>query len=180
MNDIEKQIEEVEEREDVSIKGMINRNRDDDKKRKIVIFVIIGVISLCLIGLLVYMFVFDKKDTNLDDNTNNDNGALSDEVDNNEEEDKEEDNLGYVSCDDNTALLNVRNSTSGDIIDGLSCYKQITILEEIDGTESCDNWYRISYDRNGSNYTGYACGSYIKKYNVTSGVISEITLYFLI
>lgn len=181
MNDIEKQIEEVEdfyegeieEKEDVSIKGMINRNRDDDRKRKIIIYVIIGVMSLCLIGLLIYMFVFDKKDVNLDDNTNNDNGILSDEVDNDDEE-KENNNLGYVSCDDNTALLNVRNSTSGDIIDGLSCYKQITILEELDGTDSCDNWYRISYNRNGSNYTGYACGKYINKYNVSLDVISDV------
>ena len=56
-------------------------------------------------------------------------------IENKEEKDKEnqkEENIGYVSCDDNTALLNVRNSTSGDIIDGLSCYKQVNIEEELE------------------------------------------------
>ena len=38
----------------------------------------------------------------------------------NEKENQKEENIGYVSCDDNTSLLNVRNSTTGDIIDGLS------------------------------------------------------------
>jgi len=34
-------------------------------------------------------------------------------------------------------FLNVRNSTSGDIIDGLSCYKEVTIEEELPGTDNC-------------------------------------------
>lgn len=179
MNDNEKKIEDfydgdINEKEDVTIKGKIDINREDDKKRKIIIYVIIGVVSLCLIGLLIYILIFDKKDTNVDNNFNTDNGVLGDEVDNSDEEEEVGDNLGYVSCDDNTALLNVRNSTSGDIIDGLSCYKQITILEELDGTDACDNWYRIGYDKNDSNYTGYACGSYIKKYSVSSDVISDV------
>ena len=37
----------------------------------------------------------------------------------NEKENQKEENIGYVSCDDNTSLLNVRNSTTGDIIDGI-------------------------------------------------------------
>ena len=113
----------------------------------------------------------DKEPEN---NNNNDDKEVVDT--NNTQEtntDTEESNLGYVSCDDNTGLLNVRNSTSGTIIDGLSCYKEVTIEEELEGTDTCDNWYKISYTKNGSSYTGYACGTYIKKQEVSQTVLDN-------
>lgn len=182
MNDIERQIEGVEEEEtneevvleeEDTIKHKLNRNRDDDKKKKIVMYIVIGILVAVLVALLVYI-VLDNR--NIDDNTGNDNennevvnGEVQDSPDN-----TENDNLGYVACDDNTALLNVRNSTSGNIIDGLSCYKEVTILEELDGTDVCDKWYRINYDKKGSNYTGYACGTYIKKLEVGSSIMESV------
>ncbi len=33
----------------------------------------------------------------------------------------------------------------GDIIDGLSCYKEVTIEEELPGTDNCKKWYKVSY-----------------------------------
>lgn len=174
MNDIEKQIEEVDndiKEEEDNIKLKLNHNRNDDKKKKIIMYVVIGLLSVLLIVALVYIFM--NKD--MSSNTNND--KENEEKTNNEQ--KPVDNiinnkLGYVSCDDNTALLNVRNSTGGNIIDGLSCYKEVTIEEELEGTEACSNWYKISYSKNSSNYTGYACGTYIKKLEVSESTIKEV------
>lgn len=171
MNDVEKQIEGVKEKEEVdTIKRKINRNRDNDKKKKIIMYVIIGVLALILIGLVVYILLDDRELSNNNDNDNNEvvNGEIDETVDNTNVS-----NIGYVSCDDNTALLNVRNSTSGNIIDGLSCYKEVTIEEELSGTDACDKWYKISYNKNGNSYTGYSCGNYIKKLEVEQSVINN-------
>ncbi len=166
MNDIEKQIEGVEE-EDI-IKNNLNRNRDNDKNKKIIMYVVIGILIFALAVLLVYAFI--NKDAS---NDNNDND--SEVVDSsNQESNTEVKNIGYVSCDDNSGLLNVRNSTSGTIIDGLSCYKEVIIEEELEGTDTCDNWYKISYNKSGSSYTGYACGTYIKKQEVSQTIINDI------
>ena len=175
MDNMEKQIEDIEEydvidREDDTIKHRINRNRDDDKKKKIILYVVIGVLVLLLGGLLTYIFVSNNNDKNKDNTTNDENEVVSGEIDN---EPVENSNIGYVSCDDNTALLNVRNSTTGSIIDGLSCYKEVTIEEELEGTDACDNWYKVSYNKNGSNYTGYACGTYIKKLDIDKKVLRD-------
>lgn len=178
MNDIERQIEGVEEtdkekeitKEEDNIKHKLNRNRDDDKRKRTIMYAVIGVLVIILVALLVYIFM-DKKPEN---NANNDN---ENQILNNNKDEQTTNanisNIGYVSCDDNTALLNVRNSTSGNIIDGLSCYKEVTIDEELEGTDACDNWYKISYDKNGSNYTGYACGTYIKKLEVPTSVVEN-------
>lgn len=181
MNDIEKQIEGIEEKdnevldnkEEDNIKRKLNRNRDDDKKKKIIMYVIIGILILTLIALLVYIIIDNKEPVN--NANNNENSEIGE---NNQDTDEpvvntENSNIGYVSCDDNTALLNVRNSTTGNIIDGLSCYKEVTIEEELEGTEACDNWYRISYNKNNNSYTGYACGTYIKKQKVSETVINS-------
>lgn len=179
MNDIEKQIEgiddnvmeEIIDKEEDSIKGKLNRNRDNDKK-KVIIYIVIGILVVALISLVIY-FVFNKENnTNDDNNIDNDAGVVNGEI---EESDEDvDDNIGYVSCDDNTTLLNVRNSTTGNIIDGLSCYKEVIIEEEIDGTDVCDKWYKISYTRNGNNYTGYSCGTYIKKMGYSSSVMDSV------
>ena len=175
MNDIEKQIEEIDveevvNKEEDTIKHKLNRNREEDKKKKIIMYIIIGVLFLLLVGLLIYILLDNKEPENNNvDNNEIVNGDTYEPVN-----DEPTSNLGYVSCDDNTALLNVRNSTSGNIIDGLSCYKEVTILEELEGTDTCDNWYRISYDKNGNNYTGYSCGTYIKKLEVSSSIISNV------
>lgn len=172
MNELEKQIEGIddieEDKEEDTIKHRINRNRDDDRKRNIIIYTIVGVLAVVLIGLIIYMSLNDDKSEN---NINNNDEVVNGDVTDDNNEEKLEENIGYVSCDDNTALLNVRNSTNGDIIDGLSCYKMVTIEEEQGSTDTCDNWYKISYDKNGSNYTGYSCGTYIKKLEVPSTVI---------
>lgn len=178
MNDIERQIEGIEEsnenkeiiKEENNIKHKLNNNKDEDKKRKIVMYIIIGMLSILLIVLLVYIFLDnDKRDNNID---NNNDEVVNGEIDN-PSDDTNENNLGYVSCDDNTALLNVRNGANGNIIDGLSCYKEVTIEEEIDGNDTCSKWYKISYIKNGSNYTGYSCSKYINKLEVSETILNN-------
>lgn len=181
MNDIERQIEGIEDdiidnessnnEEDDSIKGKLNRNRDNDKKKKIIMYIIIGVLLVTLITLLIYILL-DNENTEDNTNNNNENNEIVD-IPDDQIVNTEPSNIGYVSCDDNTSLLNVRNSTTGNIIDGLSCYKEVTIEEELDGTETCDKWYKISYKKNSDNYTGYACGTYIKKLEVSQSVINS-------
>lgn len=179
MNDIERQIEGVEDnneekeviKEEDNIKNKLNRNRDEDKKRKIIMYIIIGVLSIALIGLLIYTLLTDDKSENNTDNSNSE--LVNKELDNANEENNKN-NLGYVSCDDNTALLNVRNNVNGNIIDGLSCYKEVAIEEELEGTETCSKWYKISYKKNGSNYTGYSCSKYIKKLEVSETVLNNV------
>ena len=176
MNDIEKQIEGVTEEAPLEDKE-INKEEDsishksynsgNNKNKKITIYIVIGVLLLIVVSLLAYIIIGnDDKDNNID---NNDKEV----IDNSTKEDEEEktNSLGYVSCDDNTGLLNVRNSVGGTIIDGLSCYKEVTIEEELEKTEVCDKWYKISYTKKGSDYTGYACGTYIKKQEVAKEVI---------
>ena len=161
MEDIEKEIagEEIHEdtkeveKEDDTIKFSKPRS-NNDKKRNIIIIILIAV-ALILIGVIVFL-ALSKKSGNEENNEVTDN--TSEVV--KEETGKK---VFYVSCDDNTALLNVRNSSTGDIIDGLSCYKEIEILEEVEGTDACDKWYRVSYNKHGSSYTGYVCSKYIKE-----------------
>lgn len=168
----ENDVEEVTiDMEDDSIKSKINRNRDNDKKKKNVMYVVIGLLSVVLVGLLAYI-VMDNDSNNEDNNTLDNN--VNDEVVNGNIDDDVSSNLGYVSCDDNTALLNVRNSTSGNIIDGLSCYKEITIEEELEGNDVCDKWYKINYTKNGNSYIGYVCGTYIKKLEVNTEIINSV------
>lgn len=158
-------------KEEDNIKYKLNRNSDDEKKRKIIAYMIIGILSILLTVLLIYTFLNnDEADNNLDNNNYDEvvNGTLD-----NTDEESNQNNLGYVSCDDNTALLNVRNSTNGNIIDGLSCYKEVTIEEELDGTSTCSKWYKISYIKNGSSYTGYSCAKYIKKLEVSETVLNK-------
>ena len=149
------------------MKMKLNRSNDDNKK-KIIMYVVIGVVVLILILVMIYIVLGNKKN-NTTDNKKNDIDIV------NKDEDKDKDtnksNMGYVSCDDNTSLLNVRNSTSGDIIDGLSCYKEVTIEEELPGTDNCKKWYKVSYVKRGSNYTGYACGTYIKVEDIDKNTI---------
>lgn len=180
MNDIERQIEGIEglnEKKEITkethnIKNKSTRNKDEDKKRKIIIYIIIGLVTISLIALLIYNFFNNgNAENNIDDNNNDE--VVNGELDNTEEETNKK-NLGYVSCDDNTALLNVRNGANGNIIDGLSCYKEVTIEEELDGTETCSKWYKISYIKNGSNYTGYSCSKYIKKLDISESVLNSI------
>ena len=137
--------------------------------------VICGVLGLIIVGLLLYIFLGNK-----DENLSSDNNEIDLEVGEVNGEINESDdeiileNMGYVSCDDNTAPLNVRNSSTGNIIDSLSCYKEVSIEEEISGTDTCDNWYKISYDRDGNSYTGYACGTYIKKLEVSKTILDDV------
>lgn len=165
MNDIEKQIEGIEEPNKEEIKIKPNRNMD---KKKLT-YILLGVLVLVIIGAVIYLVIINK-DNNNDKPNNNDNNQVEDK-----DKDKQTENLlSYVSCEGNTALLNVRNSTSGDIIDGLSCYQTVKIEEELDGTEACDKWYKISYQKRGNNYTGYACGTYIKKDVVKESELTKV------
>jgi len=182
MNNIEKQIEEIEDTEEIleedreedNIKRKLNRNRDADKRNKTIIYIVIAVLVVALLTAVIYIITNDRTAENNIDNNNN----INETDNNNQNEDEpvsntENSNIGYVSCDDNTALLNVRNSTTGNIIDGLSCYKEVTIEEELEGTDTCDNWYKISYTKNGNNYTGYSCGTYIKKLEVSQNIMEN-------
>lgn len=133
------------------------RGIDSDKKRNIIIIILI-VIAIILIGVIGFLILTkkDNKSSNEDDNN-------TQEVVKEDEKEETGKKVFYVSCDDNTAPLNVRNSISGDIIDGLTCFKEVEILEEAGSTDACDKWYKINYQKKGSSYTGYACGKYIKE-----------------
>lgn len=168
MNDIEKEIEgiteenkEVKEKENENINKKINYKRSNDDKKKIIIFVVIGIILLVAVGVTIYLLTNNK---NNDDKENNNSNEVTDNQDD-KDKDTISDNkrVGYVSCDEDAGQLNVRNSTTGDIVDGLSCFKTLTIEEELDGTENCSKWYKVSYEKHGSNYTGYTCAKYIKE-----------------
>ena len=120
-------------------------------------------------SLPIHALMINKRNNLVEDNK---------PIENKEEKDKEnqkEENIGYVSCDDNTSLLNVRNSTTGDIIDGLSCYQKITIEEELDKTDNCDKWYKVTYKKHDNNYTGYVCSTYINKINVDESTYKKVT-----
>ena len=115
MNDIEKQIEDSFKddslkKEDDNINNRINHRGNKDKNKKI-IYILLFLAIIIIISLIVYLMI-NKRNNPVEDNK---------PIENKEEKDKEnqkEENIGYVSCDDNTSLLNVRNSTTGDIIDG--------------------------------------------------------------
>lgn len=154
MNEIEKQIEGVEDNKE---ERSVNTNNQDNNKRKITMYILIGIIVLSLVGAVIYLVIINKDDKN---NNNQENKETAEKQQKTEDKDK---SISYVSCEGNTALLNVRNSVTGDIIDGLSCYKEVTIEEEQEATEACDKWYKINYQKRDNNYTGYVCGTYIKK-----------------
>ena len=141
--------------------------RDSYRDKKVIMYVLGGIMVLLLVGAIIYLVIINKDSKNKDNKIDND---VTNKEDSNKvkEEDK---GISYVSCDDNTSLLNVRNSTSGDIIDGLSCYKEVTIEEELPGTDNCKKWYKVSYVKRGSNYTGYACGTYIKVEDIDKNTI---------
>ena len=133
----------------------MNKNRRSLERgfsNKKIIYVLVGVLLLLLVGIIVYLIVINKNevDNNLDNNT--DTSYINKDI-----------SISYVSCDDNTANLNVRSTVGGNIIDSLSCYQVVNVEEELEGDSSCDTWYRISYNKRKKDYTGYACGLYIKK-----------------
>ena len=155
------------EDENTNMKMKLNSSNNDNKK-KILVYVLCGAILLILIVVAIYIII-GRKDNN---DTPNDNIETKVETDN--KDNNKTDNIGYVSCDDNTSLLNVRNSTSGDIIDGLSCYKEVNIEEELDGTDNCKKWYKINYTKRGNSYTGYACATYIKNEDIDKDTIDMV------
>lgn len=177
MNDIERVIEEdygyeKEKEESDNIKPKLNRSNKDDKKKKIILYVLLGIIFLALIGTIIYLIVGNKpKETDKEE-----------EKETKEEEkttaNKEENNFAYVSCDDNTTSLNVRSSPGGDIIDSLSCFKKVTIEEEVEGEDNCKTWYKVHYKKKDSNSAGYVCGSYIKKNEISEESIKIVNDLF--
>ena len=182
MNDIERQIEgdfDEEDRdikeEDNNIKFKNSYNRNNDKNNKIILYVLLVVLFFGLLGFIIY-FLFVRSDNNSNNDVDNDNSIVNDVITDNVSGDLEQGGTAYVSCDDNTALLNVRNSPTGDIIDGLSCYKEIIIEDEVGGTDNCSKWYKISYQKRGSNYTGYSCSTYIKKNDISNDIKSMVEL----
>ena len=74
--------------------------------------------------------IINKDSDNNDNRNDKNNDVVEDNKDN-----KEDSAISYVACDGNTALLNVRNSVTGDIIDGLSCYQEVKIEEELEGND---------------------------------------------
>ncbi len=166
MNDIEKQIEGVNDEDGVDMNRLNSNNND---KKKIIMYVAGGFIALLLVGAIIYLVIINKDSDNNDNRNDKNNDVVEDNKDN-----KEDSAISYVACDGNTALLNVRNSVTGDIIDGLSCYQEVKIEEELEGNDACDKWYKISYKKRDNNYTGYACGTYIKKSNVKESTISKV------
>lgn len=125
-----------------------------DNKNNKILYIILGIVVLVIIGVIVLLMI-NKKNSSVTDNSNNDNDKNKNEIEN------KTSNIGYVSCKDNSSLLNVRNSSTGNIIDGISCYQRVNIEDTLDKTDNCDKWYKINYDKHGSNYTGFVCSSYI-------------------
>ena len=152
MNDIEKQIEGVNDEEGVDMNRLNSNNND---KKKIIMYVAGGFIALLLVGAIIYLVIINKDSDNNDNRNDKNNDVVEDNKDN-----KEDSAISYVACDGNTALLNVRNSVTGDIIDGLSCYQEVKIEEELEGNDACDKWYKISYKKRDNNYT--FTGEYVK------------------
>lgn len=144
------------------------RGSNDDKKRNIIIIILI-VVAVLLIGV-IGVLALTKKDNNTDTNKDNTSNETKEVV----KEETTSKKVSYVSCDDNTSLLNVRNSSTGDIIDGLSCFKEVEVLEEIEGTDTCDKWYRVSYEKRNNSYTGYVCSKYIKDSSSDSTSIKKM------
>lgn len=170
MNDIEKQIEDsfkddnIIKEEDIINKRLNHRNNNNNKK--VLLYTILIFIVVVIIGIIIYLMLNKKED--IETPKDNDKEEIT------IKEEEIPSNKGYVLCNDNTALLNVRNSTTGDIIDGLSCYQTVTIEEELDKTENCDKWYKVTYKKHNNNYTGYVCSDYIKKLEVKESVINDI------
>lgn len=165
MNDIERQIEDSfnDNVMEGDVKNMGFNHRGNDK-RKILLYIGLGLVVVIIICFIVYLMM-NKRDIDSGDKIKEEVVDKGDSV---------IDNMGYVSCDDNTSLLNVRNSTSGDIIDGLSCYHVVTIEEEAGKTDNCDMWYKVSYKKRDNSYTGYVCSKYIKKIDVSSGIYDGV------
>lgn len=130
--------------------------------RKIIIYLSISLLIVIFLIILIYFYVRES--------TKPSNNLLDEEEIKEEEQENiqsvssgpSSDNISYVSCDDSTVLLNVRKEPSGSIIDGLSCYKEISILDEIPGDSTCPKWYQVKYSKISGNYTGYVCSDYIK------------------
>lgn len=153
MDNAERNVEERKDDAVIKKRKVINNNHD---KKKIII-ILITIFVLLVFGIIFFL-IFTSKDK--DTNTADDDIKLQDDL-----PPEKKENLGYVLCDDNTALLNVRNSITGEIVDGLSCYKEVVIEQELSGTENCSKWYKINYQKHDSAYTGYVCSSYIREKN---------------
>ncbi len=163
MDDIEREIEGLEENEEEekTITRKINGRKDGNKK-KIIIIIIIVIAIILAIGTTIYLKTKNNQKNSATDNLNSEKETKKEETTSNDK------NLAYVECDSNASLLNVRNSTTGDIIDGLSCFQELTIEEEEEKTDNCPKWYKISYQKRGGNYTGYVCSTYIKESTTSS------------
>ncbi len=165
MNEIEKEIEGIDdkenEKEEVVIKNKPNNHQ------KIYLITAITIILLAIIVLIIFLLPSNKKEDEKND--------ISKEISKEEEKDSDsKTRLAYVDCDTNTSLLNVRNSPTGDIIDGISCFQTVTIEEEEEKTENCPKWYKISYTKRGDNYTGYSCSTYIKESTIDEKIYSQV------
>ncbi len=177
MDDIEKEIEneelKLDENEDIMEDKVIRNSRfgRNDKNKKNIFIILLGVALLLVIGVVI-LFTIDKSEKTNDKDSNNNKEESS--VVNGEGEDTKGSKFSYVSCDDNTSLLNVRNSINGDVIDGLSCFKEVEVLEETEGTDSCNKWYRVSYQRHAKSYTGYVCSKYIKESSLDSSSLKKM------
>ena len=168
MND-DKEIDIFKDNEERKEMNNLKLNGNDNKKK--IIIAIITIVVCVLLAVLTY-FIFIKKDNNKQEGNNTNvneptNISNSGNVDNSKK-------IYYVSCDDNTAYLNVRSSTIGNIIDGLSCYTEVNVTEEEEKTESCPKWYKVSYKKHDSNYTGYVCSSYINELKISEDEYEKI------
>ena len=47
--------------------------------------------------------------------------------------------------------------------------------EELDKTDNCDKWYKVTYKKHDNNYTGYVCSTYINKINVDESTYKKVT-----
>ena len=144
-----------------------NNNRRENNNK--IIIIILAIVVVLLTAFVIYTLLIKDRNTITTSKEKNEDGTKENII-----IEEENDNTGYVMCDTNTSSLNVRNSIDGDIIDSLSCFKEV-IIEEIAGeSENCKKWYKIGYTKKGSNYTGYACGTYIKDVTTKSSTIKAV------
>ena len=131
-----------------------------------------GVLILTLIGVIIFLLLNGKDKKEEDSKDKKDDKEVKEEDKKEEEDNKTK--KAYVSCSDNTSLLNVRKEPEKDIIDGLACFKEVTILEEKDKTDNCDKWYKISYEIADTSREGYVCSTYIKEDNTSDSTKREV------
>lgn len=143
---------------------------------KIIIYASSAVLIVILFIIIIYLYVNQDSDEDerlLEDNPPQDSSTVSG-FPPDEDSTSIIGKISYVACDDSTITLNVRSEPSGSIIDSVSCFKELDVIEPAPADELCENWYKVKYTKRKGNYTGYVCGSYLKTPPIEEKQLEEI------